>query len=145
MSISAVRSSAETIVASVLGAPFAELPFQFNVDLNDDRRKAAGFAVTWGEASQVYEVHQSVMLQQTLRVVITKRVFVRNDDDAITTKLASVYDLIETLIPRFVTDRLDIPQTILTAKLASMSEPSFFGEGRDIASIELNFQLVYKL
>jgi hypothetical protein len=145
VSMGTVRSAAETIVKETLGQPYRELPFQFEIDRNDERAKQAGYAVVWGAASQNYSVHQTIMMEQDLIVKVVKRVFVRNTDNKITDRLDDVYGLIADLIPRFVEDRLDIPETVTEGTLSAMSEPQFFGENRDVVSLTLTFRMTYKL
>lgn len=143
LGITAVRLNAESIVKGILGTPFKELPYQFDVETNDSRNLASGFAVTWGPGTQTYEINQVVNLKQDLIVTITKRCFVRNDDDKITETLDTVYTSIGTILKRFICDRLDMMSTVQEIQLKVLGEPIRIGEGRDILSVRMVFEVRY--
>lgn len=143
MNITQLRCQAEAIVQSELGAEFSGLPFQFDIEMNESRSLANGFAVTWGSGNQVYNIDQRVNIEQDLRVSITKRVFVRNNDDKIVSETDGVYSALGNIIKRFVMDRLDCSDIVQTVELSSLGEPERIGNGRDIVLITLVFRVKY--
>lgn len=144
MNITTLRSSAESIVATVLGAGYAELPYQFDIETNDSRALNAGYSVVWGAGSQFYEsADQCPNIEQELIVTITKRVYIRNDDDKIVTETDSVYSSIGTILKRFIMDKLDQDSICHRVALRSMDAPERMGNGRDIISIRLVFSVRY--
>jgi len=145
VNIVAIRAQAEALVAAALGGGYRELPYQLQPEMNDERSLAAGYAVTWGAGSQIENVSQVVNIEQGLKIYITKRVFVRNDDDKVVTAVDDLYTASAAIVNKFCRDKLDLPGIVQRVKLVSMGEPRGIGEGRDIMSLSLDFRLQYTL
>lgn len=143
LNIVAIRTAAEDLVATALGASYKELPFQYDVESNDARSLAAGYAVSLGDAAQVYTIDQLVNIEQDLFVDVTKRVYIRNDDDKMSDAIDTIYNALEQIIVGFCLDKIALRNIIQKVELSSMSEPTRIGEGRDIVRIRLSFKIKY--
>jgi hypothetical protein len=144
MSTAAVRTAAESEVATILTG-YHEVPFQAFMESNDARTLDNGYAIWFGNASQSFAIHQAITLEMPIRVSVSKRVYIRNNDDKITDTLNTLYGFTDDIIRKFVTDRLDISNTVANAVLTEMSEPQLIGQGRDIVALNLTFQVRYLL
>jgi hypothetical protein len=144
MNITTIRDAAETTLASALTG-YKELPFQFDIAMNESRSLESGYAVVWGEATQNYDLHQTPALEQELIVTVTKRVYVRGDDDVIVTAGDSVYSALGAIIRSFVVDKLSRTDLIYDCRLRSLGEPERVGQGRDILAFTLRFGVKYPI
>lgn len=142
MSSPAIRTKAEQVVASVVGSTFKRLSFH-DLALNDDRELQSGYSVQFGQASQIYEIHQATNEEQTISITITKKSNIRNDDSKANDALGTLYGFADTIVDRFVVDKLDIPETVYLARHTGTSDPIRVGEGRDILALTMSFQVKY--
>lgn len=140
-----IRESAEKLVGSLLGAPYKELPFQYDIETNDSRALAAGFAVTWAEGAQVYKIDQVVNMEQSLIVDLTKRVYVRGDDDKVTAAIDSLHLSCDKIIKNFFCSKIGLPAIIQRVQLTTLGEPTRITDGRDIVALRMVFRVSYLL
>lgn len=143
LSIVNIRQAAESLVATTLGSPYRKIPYDFDPEMNDSRSLENGYSVLWGRAAQVYEIDQKVNLEQDLFVLITKRVYVRNDDSKTITEMDTVYSAIGTILDKFIMTKIGLPGIIQRVELTEMGEPLKIGQGRDLYQIKLQFKVRY--
>lgn len=148
-SIVQIRAAATAIVQTVLDTyagvgAYKQLPYELYPEENSDRALDKGFAITYGDAQPIDGmITQAVNLEQEVFVTITKRVFVRNDDEKIMVTMDDVYNATEDLIRQFVRDKIGIPAIIQRVELFTMPKPKMVGNGRDILALTLNFRVRY--
>jgi hypothetical protein len=143
LGISTVRTTAVSLLTTILGAGWNELPFQVDIDLNNTRSLDKGFSVQWGEGSQVYLIDQCVNLEQDLEVELSRRIFIRNDDAKATVIIDSMYDSVADIAKQFCFGKLGIPATVQQVEMTRLEKPKRAGEGRDIAVIKMIFRVRY--
>jgi hypothetical protein len=145
LNITTIRTEAENIVATALGPAYKELPYQYDIGMNDGRTLEAGYAVTFGNGRQIFNIDQAVNLEQDIIVELVKRVFIRNDDDKASLTLDDLYNACETIIKSFIKDKINLEGTVLRVDLTEIGQPQKIGEGRDIYVIRLEFKAQYTI
>lgn len=143
MDLATIRTSIKNIVAAELGASYHELPYQFRIEENDSRHLSAGYSILLGDGTQIYLVDQAINIEQDIQVIITKRVYIRNDDEKIFTDIDTLYSSIGNIIKRCVNSNLEIPEVVQEVHLDSLGKPEGLENGRDIVSIPLSFRVRY--
>jgi hypothetical protein len=123
---------------------YKQLKMEINVEESDDRNLKNGYAITYGDAQPLDGmITQAVNLEQEMLLTVTKRVFVRNDDEKILLGMDDVYNATEDIIRTFIRDKIGIPDIIQRVELFSMPKPKMIGNGRDILALTLNFRVRY--
>lgn len=145
MNIVTIRQNAVTLVQAALGAGFKELPFSYEIEMNDERALASGFTVTVGNGDPLRSVDQAIGVEQDLYVTITKRAFVRNDDSSQISAADSLYTACDQILRSFVYDKFGIKDVVQRCELKQLGRPQTLGKGRDIVSVELQFRVRYLL
>jgi hypothetical protein len=143
MNIIQIRQAAETFVGTQLGPTYKALPYQFDISMNDARALEAGYCVLWGTGAEIDNIDQAVNIEQDLKLMITSRVFVRDDDEKIITSGDVIYASLDAIINGFVMDRLGRRDIIQHVRLTQLGEPQPMGQGRDIISLSCTFRVRY--
>lgn len=144
VSIATIRTTAEDLVASVVGSTFKRLAFH-DIALNDDRSLGAGYSVQFGTANQIYEIHQVPNLEQSITVTLTKKADVRNDDAKAHDALEDLYEYADSIVEEFVVEKMGIPETVYFVNHTGTSDPVRVGgdETRNILALTMSFRVKY--
>jgi len=139
-----VLKSGQALIKAALGAEAIQMPFQFDADnLNDLRSLESAFDMHPYDASQVYIIDQKLNVEQDFEVTLTKRTFVRQNDDDIEGRIFDMYDSCAQIMDSFCNRKLDLVGIVQKCHMTSMSKPEKLGDGRDVWSIKMMFKIRY--
>ena len=138
-----IRQAVLTKLGTLLST-YNEITNVFDIEENTERELLKGYAVKWGEGSPATSHCRTVGFNQTLSIVLTNAVNVRESDN--NAPLAdTLYNDIETIVINFLNDQLlGIPNKIRGLKAPYVSAPKLI-KGDTIVSIELNFPIDFVL
>ena len=137
-----IRGAVATVVTNTLSADYNELPFQFDVEVNDNRRlaKAWGLIPLAGPGNEETPL-RTYTIDQVFELILTDTNPRKTDDSDKFTAVYNLYDQIDSVLKALLLTRAGLPTIILNIDLPSYSEPEFLSEDNFIV---LRCQFVVK-
>lgn len=138
-----IRTAMVNRIKALLPA-YKELHNIFNVEDNEERNLASGFAVKWGGANMVNGCTRHLSFNSPMVVSFTNKVNVRAVDNQ-APDTGDLFDDAETVIKSVFNDTfLAVPDLIRGIKSASISAPILIS-GKTIVQIDVSFIVDFKV
>lgn len=135
-----IENAIEAKMVTVLGAGWAKLPHMFLLEENDTRRMRNGYAVLWGSATSVPQIHKHYVIDQLFEFILTDSIPRHTDDEQVKVSVRALYDKGDDIFKDIVGKTLGL-DFVINVHSPAIADAEFFEESNGIA---LRFQVTVR-
>jgi hypothetical protein len=136
-----ILTAIETRTNSVISA-YSRLKYSYDLESNSYRDGEKGYGIGAGTGSSVEGTTQTITMDQSFFVVLTRNFGGRQDDNAERIALKSIYDDLETLYRDLFQSKLGIASTVYLVSDLDLEEPTKIA--KNVISIKMNFMVKHR-
>lgn len=136
-------ANAKTLVASTVGAGWVELPYLWDLSMNNIRTAKQGYGVRPLESNYSDGVTRVYTMDQRLEVILTDTIARGKDDSGITTSITALFNKCDEIFKVMVNSKLSAPSYVLLVHSPSTLQPELLEKERMIV-LRLQFVAKYR-